>query len=343
MITGMDRLNAAVTGTACDRIPVFCNLLDQGARELNLSIETYFSSGESVAEGQLRMREKYGYDNVWSLFYVGKEAELLGCSTILFAEEGPPNVGDWVIKTSKDIENLAVPYDLESHPGFAEQLKCLNILRKEVGGKYPICSYITSTMSLPILLMGMEYCVELLFTGPGGLVSLLLDKCFDFFVKEVTAHRRAGADILVYSNPFGSTDTVPRAYFVRQVLPWICRELEAVGTDGMVYYCGMSRFNRVLDLVLESTGFRAFYISPLDDVAEARKIIGDRGLTCGVINDIKLLDWTTDQVREEVRRIILDGAREKGRFLFGTGVMPFGIPETAIRTMLESAYAFGRL
>ena len=62
-----------------DRIPVFCNLLDQGARELGLSLEEYYSSGELVAEAQLRMRERYGHDNVWSLFYVGKEAELLGC------------------------------------------------------------------------------------------------------------------------------------------------------------------------------------------------------------------------------------------------------------------------
>jgi len=31
MMTGMERLNAAIQGTAADRIPVFCNLLDQGA------------------------------------------------------------------------------------------------------------------------------------------------------------------------------------------------------------------------------------------------------------------------------------------------------------------------
>lgn len=34
MITGTERLQAAVEGRASDRIPVFCNLLDQGAKEL---------------------------------------------------------------------------------------------------------------------------------------------------------------------------------------------------------------------------------------------------------------------------------------------------------------------
>ena len=75
----MERLAAVADGGDADRIPVFCNLLDQGARELGMPLREYYSSGEHVAEAQLRMREKWGYDNLWSLFYVGPEAEVLGC------------------------------------------------------------------------------------------------------------------------------------------------------------------------------------------------------------------------------------------------------------------------
>ncbi len=78
MITAMDRLAAAIKGEKSDRIPVFCNLFDQGAAELGLSLQEYYSNGEYVAEAQLKMLQKYGHDNVWSLFYVGKEAALLG-------------------------------------------------------------------------------------------------------------------------------------------------------------------------------------------------------------------------------------------------------------------------
>ena len=42
MITGMDRLTAAVNGTTSDRIPVFCNLIDQGAKELGMPLKQYF-------------------------------------------------------------------------------------------------------------------------------------------------------------------------------------------------------------------------------------------------------------------------------------------------------------
>jgi uroporphyrinogen decarboxylase len=340
-ITGMDRLVAAINGSTSDRIPVFCNLLDQGARELGLSLEEYYARGELVAEAQLRMREKYGHDNVWSLFYVGKEAELMGCQKILFAKDGPPNVEHFVIQSPDDIPRLKIPPDLSTHPAFEEQLKCLRMLRREAGGKYPICAYITATMALPVLLMGMEKWLGLLLTGPAALRDELLAKCHEFFVKEMAAFRAAGADVLVYSNPFGSTDTIPMKFFMEHSLPWIEKDIRAVGTAGVVYYCGMSRFNPVIATVRQRTGLGVYYLSPFDDIAEGKKIIAGRGLTCGVINDIRLIDWSREEIRHEVKRMIAAGL-PGGKFLFGTGVMPLQIPEANIRTMLEAAYEFGR-
>jgi len=342
MNNGMQRLVAAINGTASDRIPVFCNLLDQGARELGLSLEEYYSSGERVAEAQLKMRAKYGHDNVWSLFYVGKEAELLGCNKIFYAKDGPPNVGGFVIRSHDDVHRLVVPKDITAHPAFAESAKCLRILKSEVGGKYPICAYITATMALPAILMGMDQWMELLFLGPIEVRNELLAKCHDFFVQELLAYRNAGADVLVYSNPFGSTDIVPMKYFMEHSLPWIEKDIAAVGTAGVVYYCGMARFNPVIATVLQRTGLGVYYLSPFDDIREGKKIIAGRGLTCGVINDIKLIDWSEAEVTHEVKTMIEAGL-PGGKFLFGTGVMPYAIPETNIRTMLEAAYRFGRL
>jgi uroporphyrinogen decarboxylase len=342
MTTSMDRLTAAANGKIIDHIPVFCNLLDQGARELGMSIQDYVSNGENVAEAQLKMLRKFGHDNVWSLFYVGKEAELLGCNKIRFADDGPPNVEDYVIKSYADIERLQVPDDISTHPAFAETAKCLNIMRREVGGSTPICAYLTGSMSLPAVLMGMEKWMELLMLGPSEVRDLLLAKCSDFFRKEIAAYRQAGADILVYSDPYGSTDIIPMRLFQQLSRPWMRRDLEPGGLDGVVYYVGSARLNPVIDLVIREVGFKVFYPGPLDDIGQSMRLIDGRAVCAGVINDIRLIDWSPADIRAEVRRIVQAGLHEGKKFFFGTVVMPYGIPEANIQAMIDAVHEYGR-
>jgi uroporphyrinogen-III decarboxylase len=339
-MTATDRLGATIAGRPVDRIPVFCNLLDQGPRELGMRPREYFSRGAHVAEGQLRLRAKYGYDNLWSLFYVGREAELLGCRDILFADDGPPNVGEMVIRSPLDIKKLRVPDDVAAHPAFEQPLECLRLLRAEAGGRYPICAYLTASATLPAILMGMEQWIELLLCGPEALRDALLEKCCDFFHKEAAAYRAAGADVLLYSNPFGSTDFVPADLFGRLSLPWIERDLESVGTDGVVYYCGGARMNEVIPEVLRRTGIGAYYLGPQDDIREAKTAVDGRAVCAGVINDIQMIRWSPAEVRHEVGRMMAAGA-PGGRFLFGTVVMPGAIPEANIHAMVDAAIEHG--
>jgi uroporphyrinogen-III decarboxylase len=340
-MTPLERLAAAVEGRPHDRIPVFCNLLDQGAQELGMPLEQYYSKGAYVAEAQLRMRERYGYDNLWCLFYVGKEAELWGCRKILFAEDGPPNVEHFVIQDLSDIAALEVPEAIAGHPAFAETAECLRLLKAEAGGRVPVCAYLTASMALPALLMGMERWMELLLLGPVSARDELLAKCSLFFQRQIATYRAAGADVLLYSNPFGSTYFVGMKRFLELSMPWMTRDLEPGGVDGVVYYCGMAPFGNVIDPVIQRLGIRAFYLGPDDDVAEGKRAVAGRGLTCGVINDIRLISWTPEQIRAEVRRIVAAG-KPGGQFLFGTGVMPYGIPEANIRVMLDAAFEHGR-
>ena len=335
-------LVAAVNGEPAPRIPVFCNLLDQGPRELGMHPRDYFASGEHVARGQLRLRERHGYDNVWSLFYVGKEAELLGCSDILYADDGPPNVRGLVIQSLDDIERLEVPEDLTAHPAWREIGRCLQILRNEVGGVHPVCAYLTASTTLPAMLMGMDKWMELLLLGPADLRDLLLAKCSDFFQREIAAYRAAGADVLIYSSPFGSASFVGIKRFHSLILPWMRRDLAPGGSAGVVYYCGMAPFNSVIPAVIDELDIRVHYISPLADLAEAKTMIGARGLTCGVIDDIRMLHWSEAETRAEVRRLCEIG-KPGGHFLFGTGVMPLAVPEANIRAMLDAAFEYGRL
>jgi uroporphyrinogen decarboxylase len=183
--------------------------------------------------------------------------------------------------------------------------------------------------------------MELLLFGPPEVRDELLEKCSDFFSKHLMAYKNAGADVFVYSNPFGSTDFVTLKQFHDLSLPWIVRDLQDVGTDGIVYYCGSARMNNVIDELIKTLAIKTFYLSPLDDISQAKQIIAGRAMAAGVINDIELVRWTKGEIRSEVKRMF-DAGLPGGRFFFGTLVMPYAIPKESIQYMLEAVYEFGR-
>ena len=341
-MTPLEILSAAIEGRPAPRIPVFCNLLDQGARELGMPQRDYYARGENVAEGQLAMLARYGHDNVWSLSYVGVEAELLGCREILYADDGAPNVAHFILRDWDDVARWEIPPDITAHPAWARTAACLKILKHEVGATHPICAYITASTTLPAILMGMEKWMELLLTGPADVRDELLRKCSDFCRQELAAYRAAGANVLVYSSPFGTTQFVGMKRFREFALPWMRRDLAPGGVGGIVYYCGMTPFNSVIEAVRSELGIGVYYVSPLADLAEAKALLGDRALTCGVIDDIKMIHWSPEQTRAEVKRLC-DIGKPGGHFLLGTGVMPQAIPADNIRAYLGAAFEYGRL
>ncbi|HNX97269.1 MAG TPA: uroporphyrinogen decarboxylase family protein, partial [Candidatus Aminicenantes bacterium] len=91
-MTSMQRVLTTLGHHEPDRVPLFLLVTMHGARELGLSIRDYFAKAESVVEGQLRMRKKYGHDCLYSFFYAPLEVEAWG-GEVIYSEDGPPNSG----------------------------------------------------------------------------------------------------------------------------------------------------------------------------------------------------------------------------------------------------------
>jgi uroporphyrinogen decarboxylase len=340
MTTGMERFGALMSGRIPDRVPIVCNLLDQGARELGVSLREYYSRGDLVAEGQLRMREKYGYDSLLGMFYSALEAEILGCRTIVYADDGPPNVGHLVIRTPEDINKLQLPDSLHDNPRFRELATCIGILKRESAGRWPVLGVVTASFTLPAMLMGIGQWLDLFLSGDPGLRDQLLELCSKFCSRQMVALREAGADLIVYVNPVASATFITPSKFRELALPWVKRDLEEPGPAGVVFFNGGGRINPILADLQANTGIGAYYLNPFDNIAEARQILGPQALIAGAINDIRLIDWSPEEIDQEVQRIMRAG-KGGGGFIFGTLLMPFWIPDENIKAMVDAAIRHG--
>lgn len=341
MMTGMERFGALLRGQQPDRVPLVINLLDLGAKELRLSLREYYARGELVAEGQLLLREKYGYDALLGMFYAALEAEVMGCHNIIYAEDGPPNVGQLVIRTARDIAQLQVPEDLNSQHRFRELTTCIGILKKSAAGRWPVIGAVTASFSLPAMLMGIGQWMDLFLNGDPGLRDLLLEKCSQFCSRQILALRAAGADLIIYVNPVASATFITAQKSRELALPWLLRDLQEPGAAGIVFFNGGGRINPILADIKSHTAIGTYYLNPFDEIAEARQILGPEPLIVGTINDIRLLDWTPAEIEQEVLRIMSVG-KQQGNFIFGTLLMPLGIPEESIRALIAAAVQHGR-
>ncbi|MCG8697094.1 MAG: hypothetical protein MI922_03500, partial [Bacteroidales bacterium] len=177
MLTSLERMGSLMQGKLPDRVPVVCNLLEQGARELGVSIKKYYSEPGYIAEAQLKMQRKYKYDIVWGFSYTAAIAEIVGCKHVVFADDGPPNVGHLVIQKESDIRRFEIPENIEETPAMQKWLKCIQLLKDEVGATVPIVSATVSSFTMPSILMGMEKWMELLVFGSPKLRDEMLEKC----------------------------------------------------------------------------------------------------------------------------------------------------------------------
>lgn len=340
MQTSLERIGALMQGKIPDRVPVICNLFEQGAKELGLSIKEYYSKPEYVAEGQIKLQEKYQYDCVWGFMFTGIIARILGSKGTIYSNDGPPNVGDMVLKKVEDISTFEIPDNIEDTKPMQDWIKCIQLITNEVGGKIPVLSGNVGTFSLPAILLGMEKWFELLLMGPFELRDELLAKCNIFNEKLVTSLRNAGVDMIAYMNPVGTKEFISFNQFNDLCLPWVKKDFQNIGVDGIIYFNGGGEINHTIDTLINETGIGAYYIHPFDDIKEAKSIINGRGISSGIINDIKLISWTPGETKSEVRRIMKEGS-EGGGFIFGTLVMPYMIPDENIKIMMEAAFEYG--
>ena len=340
MPSSMELFGALMSGSVPTRVPLSINLFDQGAVELQMTTEQYYSRAEHVVKGQIALHKRFKGDVLWGTHYIARQAEMLGSERTIYPACGAPNVGRLVIQNHRDIESLRIPDELEAHPAMAIQLETIKRLVEYAGGETPVFAFQVGTFTLPIILMGIDAWFELLLTGPSDLAEELLTKCSEFSVKTFNAYKNAGAAMMIYANPGMSTDFFPMELLEERALSRLAADARQMGPEQLVYFCGGNRIGSVLPMILNNTGIGAFYLHPDDDIIEAKKLVAGRALIAGSVNDILLARWTPEQIHQEVRRIMEQGA-PGGGFILGTLMTPCNIPAKNIHTLIEAAHRYG--
>ncbi|MCF7936752.1 MAG: uroporphyrinogen decarboxylase family protein [Synergistales bacterium] len=221
-MNAMERVLAAVRLEPADRTPVVPQVFGQAGVMNGMPLEAYITSGEAIAEGQMRAQEYYGHDAVFAAMDLGVETEATG-STLRYRRGEYPTVERYAVQAPEQLDVLEPP-DPRSSGRMPELLRAASILRRELGDEVPVIGCIAGPLTLASQLMGLEAALYLVMDEPERfeqLHALAAETVRRFGL----ALLDAGAHGIMLFNPSASPEVVP-AQFFRE---FECPRLRALG------------------------------------------------------------------------------------------------------------------
>ncbi len=337
-MTSMERVLTTLSHKEPDRVPLFLLLTMHGAKELGLSIRDYFSKPDQVIEAQIRMRTKYRHDCFYPIQYGAADFEAFG-GEILWFEDGPPNSGESIIKTAKDILTLKVP-KIQDIPSLQRTLAVISGLKERSAEAVPIVGVVIGAFSLPVMQMGFPAYIELLYNEP-DLLKRLMAINQEFCVAWANAQFQAGATAVGYFEPLASPDLVPADLYHQTGLP-VAQYCLSHFTGPSCVHLASGRCLPLIDNFV-SLGAAAVGVSALEDLAMLKAACKGRISIIGNLNGITMRTWTATEAEEEVKKVIKTAAAGGGFILSDNhGEIPWQVEEETLLAISEAVHQWGR-
>lgn len=337
MMTPMQRVLTTMGQREPDRVPLFLLTTMHGAKELGLSIRDYFSRAEHVVEGQMRLLEKYRSDCLYPCYYASLELEAFGGESV-FIDDGPPNAGAPIIACGADIDRLEPP-SVTAAAGLVRGLETIRRLKERVGDTVPIIGSVISPFSLPVMQMGFDRYIELLYEQPKQFARLMqVNQAF--CVSWANAQLAAGVTAIGYADPVSSPTNIPRELYLKTGHRVAMETLSQIKGPTAIHLASGRGLSIVDDLV--STGTAAAGISSQEDLAEWKAAARGRLTLIGNLNGVEMRRWTTAQAELEVKKAIAKAGRGGGFILSDNhGEIPWQVPDEVLLAIRDAVDRWG--
>ena len=336
-MTSMQRVLTTLGQEEPDRVPFFLLLTLHGAKELGMSIEEYFSDAKNVCEGQLKLREKYGDDCYYSFFYAPIESEAFGAD-VIYSKDGPPNAGAPFL-TKEMISSLKVPNVKESK-ALKKVLDATRMLKESAKDEVPIIGVVMSPFSLPVMQMGFEAYLNLIYEDR-EVFEKLMDVNIKFCVDWANAQIEAGATAITYFDPISSTTIIPRELYLETGFNIAKKTISQIKGATATHLASGNSLPIMKDL--PQTGTAVVGVSTFEDLKEL-KVAADKKLTLlGNLNAIEMRHWSVQQTKQHVKDAIQKAAKGGGFILAENhGEIPWDIKEETLFAIKEAVEEYGK-
>ncbi|MBV7273800.1 uroporphyrinogen decarboxylase family protein [Clostridium sp. PL3] len=327
-MSSLERVLTTMSHKEPDQIPLFLMLTYHGARELDMPIKKYFGKAENIVKAQLIMRDKYKNDCLNPFYYSAIEVEAFG-GEVIYTNDGPPNSGEPIIKNEKDIIALKIP-SIKNTKCLVKVLETIENLRKKAGPDVPILGAVSSPFTLPIMQMGFDKYIELIYERP-KLFNHIMAVNEEFCVEWANAQLSAGATAISYIDPMAAPSIIPTELYSKTGFYVDRRTIRRINClTGMSFASACCL--PILDHIIR-TGTKMIAVSFLEDIEEVKKKTYKKLALLGNLNNIEMCRWDKAEIRDKIKDIIIKAGRGGGLIICDSaGEIPIQVSE---ETLLE--------
>ncbi len=336
-MTSMQRVLTTLDHQEPDRVPFFLLLTMHGAKELGMGLKEYFSKAENVIEGQERLQNKYGHDCYLGFFFAPTEIQAWG-GEVVFYDNGPVNSGEPFIKNIKQINTLEPPVISDS-PVLQEVLKTIRFLHEKAAGEVPVLGVALSPFSVPVMQLGFEAYLELIYNEP-ELFDRLMAVNEHFCIEWANAQLAAGATAICYFDPVSSPTIIPRELYLKTGFQVASRAIAKI-KGPIATHMASGRALPIID-DLAKTGTGAVGVSADEDLGILKQACCDKISVIGNLNGLEMIHWSREEAARTVKNAI-DAAAAGGGFILSDnhGEIPYQVPDEVLLAISDAVRAYG--
>lgn len=340
-MTSKERMRAYFRGEEIDRIPCMPQMGVTMAPLMGIKTSEYYHSAEYMAELEIFLFNKLGHDSVGVGTTLRGLGEAMG-SKVIYPDNGISYLSEPILKDIKDVDNLSVanPYKDGKLP---IALKALEIIVKKIGHLVDVGSDIAAPFSAAASVVGTENLLKAMVKYPEK-VHTLMKIVTEGNLKIVEAFANLGVG-LGMSDPVASTSLISVKQFREFAMPYekkcVDKMRELTGNGTSIHICGKSK--DIWESILE-TGITSFSIDNVEDVEEAKKILGPKVCIAGNVKPVDTMrNGTIDEIMNEAKECIIKGYGSPNGYILSTGCqIPMGTPIENIEAFMNAARIYGK-
>ncbi|WP_350342315.1 uroporphyrinogen decarboxylase family protein [Proteinivorax tanatarense] len=340
-MTPRERMDAFSKGQEIDRVICVPDMGVTMAPFINVKASEYYHSPQLMADLEIALFKRLRHDSVSISTSLRGMAEAMGAK-VCYPDYNISYLLEPAVKSIEQVEYLKVA-DPWKDGKLPVLLRALQLTRDALIEDVDVGAAMTGPFSVAASVVGTENLLRWMIKHPKKVhtVMEIIAESNNRYIEEVA---KLGLGV-GFADPVSSTSVISPKQFREFSLPYLKQNIdkikETTKSSPAIHVCGTSR--EIWEDIVQA-GVSNFSIDNVEDLAEAKKVMGNRVIITGNVPPVDVIHkGNKSDIFNSVRQCILKGHDSPKGYILSTGCqIPMHTPIENIELFMEAGKYYGQ-